>query len=214
MDLSSDRELLDAFRKGERDALQQVYRAHVAKVQQVITYGCNTGSGRVPGVGRERCEDLVQEVFVKAFAERARQAYDGLRPYEPYLLQIARNLLVDRARRSGRELLATDDAEQEPLSPLETSLERQMHFGRLREATVAFLASLSDEEQRFVELRFVQELSQYEVSSAMGLTRRRVRTLEKRAQEGLAAYLEQQGLRLRSLLELMLSCLGLGSRPA
>lgn len=214
MDLTSDRALLDAFRRGDRDALQRVYRAHVAKVMQVVTYGCASSSGRVPGVGRERCDDLVQEVFVKAFGERARQAYDGLRPYEPYLLQIARNLLVDRARRSGREVLAGDETQEEPLSPLETSLERQMHFGRLREATVGFLASLSEEEQRFVDLRFVQELSQYEVSTAMGLTRRRVRTLEKRAQDGLATYLERQGLRLRSLLELMLACLGLGGRPA
>jgi len=46
--------------------------------------------------------DVVQEVFVRALSEKARTSYDGLRPYRPYLLRIAKNLMIDRARRIGR----------------------------------------------------------------------------------------------------------------
>src|SRR4029079_6226029 len=42
--------------------------------------------------------DVVQEVFVKAFAPEARRRFDASRPFEPYLAQIARNVAIDHWR--------------------------------------------------------------------------------------------------------------------
>ena len=42
--------------------------------------------------------DLVRETFVRAFAEKARSSFDGLRPYRPFLLRITKNLMIDRFR--------------------------------------------------------------------------------------------------------------------
>ncbi len=65
----------------------------------------------MPGGGSSELEDLIQEVFVRAFSEKGRLAYDGLRDYEPYICTIARNLLIDRARKQGREVPLDWDAE-------------------------------------------------------------------------------------------------------
>ena len=48
--LSDDRQLLDAFRRGDRAALERVYRQYVTKVERLVAHGCLAGVGRAPGV--------------------------------------------------------------------------------------------------------------------------------------------------------------------
>lgn len=199
-DLTRNRALLDAFRRGERAALERVYRAHVDDVVRLFRHGFVAGEARVAGLGDlDRCLELTQDVFLRAFSPAARAGYDGLRPYRPYLLRIARNLLIDRLRAGGREvpLAAVADgpeAEARLFPPEVPEPEADLHRQRLKEATQAFLASQDAELQRFVTLRFVEDRSQYEVLEAMAVTRRRVRTLERRALEGLRAFLAARGL--------------------
>ncbi len=200
-DLTTDRALLDGFRRGHRAALEVVYRQHVDAVLAVFRRGFVSGEARVQGLRSEDlCMELTQEVFMKAFAESARQSYDGLRPYQPFLERIAKNLAIDRLRKR-REVPIEDLAGPSEVNP-EDRLDPQdapdpeadLHTKRLREATQAFMKTQDEEVQTFVKLRFVQELSQYEVLEQMKITRRRVRTLEKRALEGLRGYLAKKGL--------------------
>lgn len=201
-DLTRDRALLDGFRRGDRDALERVYRAHVDDVARLLRYGFVSGEARVAGIqDLDRCLEITQEVFVRAFSQRARQGYDGLRPYRPYLLRITKNLLIDRLRVAGREVPLAQFAEDDELAPEDRLApapppepEAALDKGQLATATQAFLAEQDEELRRFVELRFVEERSQYEVLEVMKITRRRVRTLEKRALEGLRAYLAARGL--------------------
>src|SRR5262245_53705930 len=101
-------ELLRRFREGEREALERVYRTYVDKITNIVRFGFRLadGSGVVSGLGEQGADvaDAVQEIFAKSFTEPARRSYDGLREYGPYLYAIARNVIVDRARRVGREL--------------------------------------------------------------------------------------------------------------
>ena len=106
--------LLQAFRMGERPALRTVYLHYVDDVFALARHGfllSGTPPRRIPGESDgERVRDTVQQVFVRAFARRARMAFDGVRRYRPYLLTIAKNLCVDLARRAGRELPASEPA--------------------------------------------------------------------------------------------------------
>ena len=43
-------------------------------------------------------ENAIVEVFTRAFEPRARQVYDGQRPYESFLMGIARNYLLELMR--------------------------------------------------------------------------------------------------------------------
>jgi RNA polymerase sigma-70 factor (ECF subfamily) len=194
--LEADRALLDAFRRGGREALGQVYFCYVDSVATLLRFGfmLDTHSLRVPGARDPDDErDLVQEVFVRAFAERARRSYDGVRPYRHYLLRIAKNLLIDRQRARGHEVAldagALDGDEPDPESEYER--EPDVHWQRLAAATSDYVAGLSPELRELVRLRFEDGHSQADVAERMQLSRRRVRTLEHRAMTGLRRHLKR-----------------------
>jgi len=193
------RQLLDAFRRGDRPAMAEVYSFYVDAVAALLGGGCSLGDGqRLPGVrDAQRHRDLLQEVFLKAFGASARLSYDGLRPYRPFLLRIARNLLVDEARASGR-LVQLEDPEQEiePL-PEEVSPEESLDWRRLSEATREFCAAADPKTREFIRLRFEEDLSQRDAADKLNVTRRKIRTLEDKVRTELRQFLQSREGRAR-----------------
>ena len=202
---AANRDLLDRFRRGDRDALADVYYRYVDEVATLARRGFtieSSGHVYVRGLDAEGERELVQETFVKAFAEKARLAYDGISPYRPYLLRITKNLMIDRYRAAQHapvdidigvgdidELLAANAALAPGADP------EDLHWKTLRTATNEFVATLDDESQRLVQLRFVEERSQDDTAARMQCTRRRVRTVEDRVLARLRKALESRGLR-------------------
>lgn len=95
--------LLARFRDGDRDALEDVYRAYLPLMTTALRRGFVMSATclRVPGCATiDDLADALQEVFARAFARTARMAYDGERDYAPYLATIARNVIVSRHRRT------------------------------------------------------------------------------------------------------------------
>ncbi|MBV1861105.1 MAG: sigma-70 family RNA polymerase sigma factor [Nannocystaceae bacterium] len=191
-DLLKDRELLKAFRNGEPKALERVYFEHATALELRLRQGLSRGGTRMGGLRDPDVRDVLQEVFIRAFSASSRSRYDGIRPFGTWLQTIARNFLIDRARRRGlpqaeADLLdfVPDDAEGAEETLLDVELQA---------ATALFVDGLDPEHRRFVELRFEQEQSQEDVARAMNLTRRRVRTLEKHVRLGLHAFLSERGL--------------------
>lgn len=199
--LVDDRALLDAFRRGERGALATLYRHYARPVYSLLKNGFSFRSGdawrRTQGARSEaEVEDLMQETFRRAFEERARLAYDGLRPYRSYLFMIARNLVLDLLRKRTPEFAAdlTDDGsdpdftEPEAKSPEEVATE-----GQLRGLVQQFRGDLSPEQQQFFDLRFVDEQEQKDVQAALGLSLYRIRTLERQLRKRMLAHLQKHG---------------------
>jgi len=150
------------------------------------------GGVRMPPLSDADVRDVLQEVFIRAFSAASRARYDGLRPFSTWLQTIARNLLIDRARKKG---LPQAEAEAlEFVADEEAGAEQTLLAAELRAATAKYVESLDPQARRFVELRFEQERSQEEVARTMNLTRRRVRTLEKHVHVGLRSFLEARGL--------------------
>jgi RNA polymerase sigma factor (sigma-70 family) len=203
-ELQLSAEFLLAFRQGERTALESVYRTYVDDVLNLFRRGFVSGEAQVRGISdRQALLDATQEVFVKAFGRAGRLGYDGVRPYRPYLLQIARNVRIDTLRRSGREVLVAmpfaadldavnlEEALAEGRS-IETPIHREDSNAReLRGLVRRYVSGLSAELQQFVELRFCDELAQAEVAERMSVTRRRVRTWETFVLSGLRKMLEE-----------------------
>lgn len=194
----SDREHLAAFRDGNRDALERVYREHVQEVAAFLRsgfmYTTNERPTRFPGVRDSfELESLVQEVFARAFAERARLAYDGLRPYGAFLTGIARHLVLDRLRKQARrgEVLAAPDVLD--ATPLDTAdHEATEDERRGRELVTQFLQSACDERDRALyAARYERELSQVDAAEALGLTRIQVRRWETKFRERLLRFLKR-----------------------
>lgn len=203
----NNRALLDQFRRGDREALAAVYTRYVDEVATLARRGFtmeSSGHVYVRGTGRDGERELVQETFAKAFAVKARTAYDGLHPYRPYLLRITKNLMIDRYRAEQRtargveldgtgigdleEILAANAEFLQPEEPPD------LHWKTLLGAAQEYVATLDAESRQLVTLRFEEELSQDDVAARMACSRRRVRTIEGRVQHSLRSWLKQRGL--------------------
>lgn len=187
---ANDPELLARFRAGDHDALSRVYWFYVARVESVIRRGLQFAQ-RESSRPRLDVADLVQEVFSRAFAQSARQAYDGTREYGPLLWTITRNALVDCLRRSGREELASQEDLEELLDS--AGFEQGQEAPWADAETIAlvkrYLAGLPQPEYGVYVQRYREGLSQVQAAAALGLTRQQVRTLDARVHAGLVKEL-------------------------
>ncbi|MCB9654388.1 MAG: sigma-70 family RNA polymerase sigma factor [Deltaproteobacteria bacterium] len=207
-----NRALLDGFRAGQASALSLVYKAYVRDVATLIRRGFVLDTNiRVPGESdRERQRDVLQDVFVRAFHPSARLAYDGIRPYRPYLLRMAKNVLIDRARKLSREErvgLEGDIGAGEGVGNIDHIIntntgfcidsghpDERMHWDRLRTHVRTYLDSLDEQGRQLVELRFERGMSQLEVLQVMKVSRWTVRALERKVLAGLRRHLARQGI--------------------
>ena len=202
---ADNRDLLDRFRRGDREALAEVYYRFVDDVATLARRGFtmeSSGHVYVRGADADGERELVQDTFVKAFAEKARLAFDGVSSYRPYLLRITKNLMIDRYRAAQHATVNIDDTGVGDIDQLLTANAalamgdepEDLHWKQLRGATNEYVATLDDESRQLIALRFVEELSQDETAQRMKCTRRRVRTVEDRVVEGLRKSLQKRGL--------------------
>ncbi|HEX6275181.1 MAG TPA: RNA polymerase sigma factor [Polyangiaceae bacterium] len=183
-----DPALLEAFRRGERGALERVYRDHVDDVETFLR-------SRLARAGRltaATLADLVQDVFLKAFAEKARASYDGEREYQPYLRALARNLLVDWLRRSLREATEVREIEAVVDAEVDERQQDELFAPELVAATVRYVETLPPELRGVLERRFVEAQPQVTAAQALGISRQNLRTLERKLVDGLRRALRKE----------------------
>jgi RNA polymerase sigma-70 factor (ECF subfamily) len=174
---------------------------HAEDVALLLRHGFGFESGgrrhRFIGYGSGfELQDVLHETFRRAFEPGARAAYDGIRPYGPYVATIARNLVLRSFR--AREILFPLDGEPQTEGLLAAvdvgpSPERQVHDSQVRELVAAFLATLEPDERRLIDVRYVQGLSQRDAAEQLELGRQRLRTAEKALRRKLLAYLREHG---------------------
>jgi RNA polymerase sigma factor (sigma-70 family) len=184
--------LLEAFRQGERWALEHVYRAHVRMLDGYLNTLARAGRCRELGQA-SAIADSLQEVFIRAFSPGARAAYDSTRPYAPYLRRIAKNLFIDQLRAQGRTLEQSVDTL--PDTSETVAVEGEPSADPLvANVLSAYLAALPPSLLGVYEQRFVLGNSQEIACSALGVTRRRLRTEEERLKSGLRRALVSHGI--------------------
>jgi RNA polymerase sigma-70 factor (ECF subfamily) len=183
-----DGALLARFRRGEPAALETVYRLYVDHIQHVVR--------QILGARRDEVADAVQETFARAFTEGARHAYDGVRDYGPFLTTIARNLLVDRARRAWREqsLEMIDEKWRDQAAPDPEPFADYTTMKMVRQ----YVAQLPSQLRAVHEERNVRAVSQEEAARRLGITRQRLRTLERELHKGLIERLVRAGVSLKA----------------
>jgi RNA polymerase sigma-70 factor (ECF subfamily) len=195
-----DRATLERFRAGDRATLSAVYRAHAKDVAVLASRGFSFRSGdavhRFFGYREPHAQqDAVQEVFIRAFGDRARASYDGITPYPTYLRAILKNLVVDefRKRSAALEVFASEEEAENAPSPAEPA-DVEVQRKRVVDFVQGFVQSLPEREKRFVALRYHDGLAQEDVAAKMGVGRSTVRTLEERVRRRLADSLEKKGI--------------------
>lgn len=206
--LVENRSLLESFRRGDRAALGVVFDHYASDVANMLqsgfSFSMGTRSCRFMGFRRQfDVDDMLHEVFLRAFSERARTGYDGLRPYKQYLLAIARNVVVDsfRSKQATFEqyvMAQPEISEEIAAEPSENSAEllegtvgasgdpgRDVEHAELAGLLTEFRASLQPDENAVFRLRFQEAKSLADVERLAGLSPSVVKTMERKLRERL-----------------------------
>jgi RNA polymerase sigma-70 factor (ECF subfamily) len=165
--------LIRRAKQDDRAAFAEIYDRHYAAIYRYIFY-------RVPT--ETIAEDLASEVFVRLVEKIEGFTYRG-HPLRAWLYTIARNLVHDHHRRSGRtdhvpldERLALAAGTPDPESVADSALNQE----RLAEA----LDCLTEDQRQVVILRFLEGLDCKTVAQVVDKSYGAVKALQHR---GLAA---------------------------
>lgn len=184
--LTSNRRLLDEFRRGEPRALREVYLYYAPTVARAL----RAERFKAP----LELADGLQEVFARAFADRARLGYDGISPYGAYLCAIARHVAIDAVRRrSASHAAAAELAEVSELAPASEGPDVLSEEAEARRLVEVFEERLSAKDRLLFNCRFRDGQTQEGAAEALGLTRIQVRRAEARLRAELLEYLKSSG---------------------
>lgn len=175
-------DLYEGFRAGDRDALEQLYLAYVDRVRRIVKR-CACSFERSYGAHVVSVDDIVQDVFVRAFTRTARLSYDDTRDYGSYLSTIARNVFRDRLK-NGRREMPTDHEQLDKYPAVGASnlvagrsqWDDPDILGRIRN----YLRDLPPEYRAVHHQKYVLGLSQGAAARALGVSRQRIRTVDKK----------------------------------
>ncbi len=212
--LIKDPELLAAFRRGDRAAMETVYRHYVRGVSHFMQKGFTFRSAEryLYFKGFRETFDLhnaVQEVFRRAFEERARLSYNGVNSYSNWILAIARNLIINQFRNKEIPFSQFQDQDRENGSSWEQELSEEysgllhgsasqkqdlaLENAQLKQLIGRFMSQLSEEDRELVRLRYTEGLGQEEVAKALTSTRMKIRTQESKIRRRLIGFMRSSG---------------------
>jgi RNA polymerase sigma factor (sigma-70 family) len=182
-------------RVGELGALYRTQAAHLRKILRArfVSSPRNGGNGAGPKstLAVDDVDDLIQEVFARVLAAGGSSLLDKVREPAAYLVAVARNLVIDSARRHQHLVPIDPSFQSSNLAHLDRARLEELDFHeRCVEAVSAYVAGLPPELSAAFDARFKRGMSQRDAATALGVTRRRIRTLEKRLLAGAAGELD------------------------
>ncbi len=136
-------------------------------------------------------EDLTAEVFMRAWKSLPHYHEKNV-PFLAYLLRIARNILIDHYRRSGKSR-QSEPLDYESEIP-ETAAGPSENFQNLQEIQELYqvLGQLREEYRTVLVLRFLEECDVEKAASLMGRSPGALRVLTHRALAALRELLENK----------------------
>jgi RNA polymerase sigma factor (sigma-70 family) len=177
-----DAELVERARHGDVGAYEELVRRYDAIAFRTAWF--------VTGAAAE-AEDAAQSAFVKAYYALGR--FRPGAPFRPWLLKIvaneARNLRRAAGRRAGLELRLAEDRPRDDAAP---SPEAAVLAREPRDALVAALNKLGEQDRLVIALRYFLDLSEAEMASTLGCARGTVKSRLSRALWRLRAQLEAE----------------------
>jgi len=184
VDVSDDVLWSRAVEHGDADAFAALYERHA---DRVATYVARR-------VGVEHVDDVVAEVFLEAWRQRDRIVVGQESGLLPWLIGVARNLVLVSYRRAGRDARLTTRVVPDGDVPdlADEVADRDEAELRGRQARAA-LSSLGAEDRAVLELCLVGELTPRQAAEVLGMGASTVRSRLTRARRRLAAAYEALG---------------------
>jgi len=172
-----DRNLALRAGKGDAAAFGALYDRYVGAVYRYVFYRVRNDAD---------AEDLVSDVFMRAL--RAIPRYEPRVAFLAWLYRIARNAVIDRARRS-RVQISFEDALAHPNVDQVVEPDATILALSDKEAVRGALAKLTPLQQEVIVLRFVEGYSTLEIANLVGKREGTVRGIQFRALEALRALI-------------------------
>jgi RNA polymerase sigma-70 factor (ECF subfamily) len=164
----------------KREMFIQVYEKYRPTIFNYIFYRVGDS---------ELADDLTSDVFVKLVDKYDEQSRNG-RPIAPWLYAIARNLVIDHQRRSGRigwqplnEQTPADEASN-PSQQTETRL--------TQECLMSAMDHLTEDQRRVILLKFIEKRTNREIGDLLEKPEGAIKALQHRALAGLRRALEKE----------------------
>lgn len=155
--------------KGESAAFGLLYDRHVAAIYRYVYYRVRDDA---------EAEDLTSDVFMRAL--KAMPRYEPRQAFLAWLYRIARNAVIDHARRGNRRV-SFEDALKHPDADrvVEPETEVLAHSDNIALRTA--LGKLTPLQQEVVVLRYLEGFSTQEVARIVGKREGTVRGIQFRA---------------------------------
>ena len=186
--MTSDAELMELYRKGRRNAFEELFARH----QRRVIHFCYRMTG-----DQARAEEAAQEVFLRI--ARAASTYQPTAKFTTWMYTIARrttlNFLRDEKERGEKVPIHAmgeegGPAEGYPLpGPADWDPEQVAWEGELQERFTEALQNLPEENRTAFVLNRGEGLSYQEVATVQGVTVQAVKSRIFRAREMLLAEL-------------------------
>jgi len=175
-----DEEIIQKAIQGDKEAFSRLYERHVTKIYNYIYY--RTGN-------TNDAEDLTARVFYRAMGSIQRYQQKGV-PFSAWLYRIAHNMVANWHRDNSRKReVPLDDQINLPFKgeqPEMTLLKNQETHNLL-----LIIQSLPAERQQLVILKFVEGLSNSEISLVMNRSEGAIKSLYHRTLETLRQKMNQ-----------------------
>jgi RNA polymerase sigma-70 factor (ECF subfamily) len=167
---------------GDAEAFGSLYDRYVDAVYRYVYYRVGD---------RAEAEDVTSDVFFKAL--RAIPRYQPRQPFLAWLYRIARNAVIDRARRL-RPQVSFEDALQHPNADRVVDPDRMLDRLSDSMALRSAIKTLTPLQQDVIILRYVEGLDTKEIARIIGRRDGTVRGIEFRALGALRSVLPREAV--------------------
>ena len=172
-------EIVKAAKQGDEKAFSYLYEYYISPIFRFVYF-------RIKDYGD--AEDLTQTVFLKAW-DALPDYKQKKNPFSSWLYAIARNAVIDYWRK--KKDWQINDLAQETIKdnkrPIYDLIEEEENFGSVKEA----IGLLTEDQQEIVILKFIEGLSNKEISGITGKKEEAIRQLQSRAIKSLKEHLNK-----------------------
>ena len=172
------RRLIEKAQKGDKSSFETLYSECYAPLYRYVYMKLG---GRTPV--RHDSEDIVQDAFLRAWSTLDRMDVNSGSPMA-YLYTIARNLVIDKARKK-KEVLFPEGNEFDFISGDLQTPEEYAHQKEQGNILSDAMSLLSVEQREILVLRFMNGFSTDEIREITGKSAEAVRQLQSRALKAL-----------------------------
>lgn len=188
--LRDDASTREAFKRGDRWALTEVYRVYYPLVTTVVTRGFGGFRGFFNPADRD---DAIQSIFTAAFEEKARLRYNGLDAYSSFLRGIAQNVVRKMLEKRTKHM--RQDGQPELQNRVVPTAETSYLSAEAAQVVRAFRTSITDPTEReILQQYFVDGVAEEKIAADIGITRYKVRKAISLLDRRMRRYLKQHGL--------------------